>query len=44
MPKAAIGKKVPDLNLHITGDKTVKLSDYRGKTLVLYFYPKASTP
>ncbi|MES9967673.1 MAG: peroxiredoxin [Sedimenticola sp.] len=44
MPKAAIGKKVPDLSLHITGDKTVKLSDYRGKTLVLYFYPKASTP
>ena len=38
------GKKVPDLELHITGDKHVKLSDYAGKPLVLWFYPKASTP
>ncbi|MES9844784.1 MAG: peroxiredoxin [Candidatus Sedimenticola sp. PURPLELP] len=44
MPIAVIGKKVPDLELKITGDKTVRLSDYRGKILVLYFYPKASTP
>ena len=26
------------------GGKTLKLSDYRGQNLVLYFYPKASTP
>jgi thioredoxin-dependent peroxiredoxin len=39
-----IGKQVPDAELLLTGDKTVKLSDYRGKQLVLYFYPKASTP
>lgn len=38
------GKKVPDIELHITGDKKVSLSDYAGKPLVLYFYPKASTP
>jgi len=38
------GKKVPDIELHITGDKRVRLSDYAGKPLVLYFYPKASTP
>ena len=38
------GKKVPDIALHITGDRHVKLSDYAGKPLVLYFYPKASTP
>ncbi|MGD8557269.1 MAG: peroxiredoxin [Chromatiales bacterium] len=38
------GKKIPDIELHITGDKTVNLSDYAGKPLVLYFYPKASTP
>ena len=38
------GKKIPDIELHITGDKLVKLSDYFGKPLVLYFYPKASTP
>jgi thioredoxin-dependent peroxiredoxin len=40
----AIGDTIPDIELPATGDKTVKLSDYRGKNLVLYFYPKASTP
>jgi peroxiredoxin Q/BCP len=40
----APGKKVPDIDLHITGDKHVRLSDYLGKPLVIYFYPKASTP
>ncbi len=39
-----VGKKIPDIELLLTGDKTVRLSDYRGKWLVLYFYPKASTP
>ena len=38
------GKKVPDIALHITGDRHVKLSDYAGKPLVLYFYPKDDTP
>lgn len=44
MASVAIGKKVPDIELLLTGDKTAKLSDYRGKKLVLFFYPKASTP
>jgi peroxiredoxin Q/BCP len=44
MSKIAIGKPVPDIELPATGDKTVKLSDFRGKPVVLYFYPKASTP
>jgi peroxiredoxin Q/BCP len=44
MKKAALGKPVPDIDLHITGDRRVRLSDYTGKPLVLYFYPKASTP
>jgi peroxiredoxin Q/BCP len=44
MSEVAIGKPVPDIELPATGDKTVKLSDYRGKPVVLYFYPKASTP
>lgn len=44
MPDIAVGKPVPDVELPATGDKLVKLSDYRGKPLVLYFYPKASTP
>jgi len=44
MAEPAVGKKVPDVALHLTGDRTAKLSAYRGKPLVLYFYPKASTP
>jgi peroxiredoxin Q/BCP len=40
----AIGDTVPDIELPATGDKSVKLSDFRGRRLVLYFYPKASTP
>ncbi len=38
------GKKIPDVSLLLTGNKAAKLSDFRGKPLVLYFYPKASTP
>ncbi len=44
MAEIAIGKKVPDIALQLTGDRSAKLADYRGKPLVLYFYPKASTP
>ncbi len=44
MTALAIGKKIPDIQLHLTGDRQAHLSDYRGKPLVLYFYPKASTP
>lgn len=40
----AIGQPIPDIELPATGDRSVKLSDYRGKNLVLFFYPKASTP
>ncbi|MGB3747261.1 MAG: peroxiredoxin [Rhodanobacter sp.] len=40
----AIGKKLPALK-GITGDgNELKLSDYRGQWLVVYFYPKDSTP
>ncbi len=36
---------VPDFSASITGkEQAVKLSDYRGKNVVLYFYPKDSTP
>jgi peroxiredoxin Q/BCP len=44
MAQATVGKKVPNIALHLTGDRTAKLADYRGKPLVMYFYPKASTP
>ena len=44
MTAPAIGQPVPDIELLITGNRTVRLSVYRGKNLVLYFYPKANTP
>lgn len=44
MTQASIGQAVPDLELLITGGRKARLSDYRGRHLVLYFYPKASTP
>jgi peroxiredoxin Q/BCP len=40
----AVGQPIPDLELTATGGKTFRLSDLRGAHLVLYFYPKASTP
>lgn len=40
----AIGETVPDLELPATGSRHIKLSDLRGQRVVLYFYPKASTP
>jgi peroxiredoxin Q/BCP len=39
-----IGENVPDFSAKITGNKTIKLSDFRGRNVVLYFYPKDSTP
>jgi len=39
-----VGLAVPDFSAPLTSGKTFKLSDYRGSKLVLYFYPKDSTP
>lgn len=39
-----IGEKIQDFDVLLTGNKQAKLSDYQGKYLVLYFYPKANTP
>ena len=44
MPKPVVGKKAPDFKLAATGEKEIKLSGLRGKKVVLYFYPKDSTP
>ena len=39
------GTPAPDFELPSqTGDKPISLSDFRGKTLVLYFYAKDDTP
>ena len=39
-----VGDKVPDMALITPDGGTVKISDYAGKKLVLYFYPKDNTP
>ena len=44
MPKLKPGDKAPDFALSDQRGKTVKLKDFRGKHLVVYFYPKADTP
>lgn len=40
----APGDRVPDLPLTLSGGETRHLSDFAGRWLVLYFYPKDSTP
>ncbi|HUR41693.1 MAG TPA: peroxiredoxin [Verrucomicrobiae bacterium] len=37
-------KKLPDLTLPANGGKNISLQDFKGKPLVLYFYPKDNTP
>lgn len=44
MATVSIGKKVPSFTLPATGDCDISLSDFKGKKLVLYFYPKDNTP
>lgn len=39
-----IGAKAPSIKLQDDTGKTVSLSDYKGKKVILYFYPKDSTP
>ncbi len=39
-----VGDKAPDFELLDTHGEKVKLSDFRGKKVVLYFYPKDMTP
>ncbi len=44
MSNLTVGQIVPDFVANATGDKSVQLSAYRGKNLLLYFYPKDNTP
>ncbi len=39
-----VGQKAPDFKLPDENGKLHSLSDYHGKTVVLYFYPKDDTP
>jgi thioredoxin-dependent peroxiredoxin len=40
----SVGELAPDFSLKASNGESVKLSDYRGKNVVLYFYPKDMTP
>lgn len=44
MSKLNIGDKAPDFKGIDQDGKTVSLKDFKGKKLVLYFYPKDDTP
>ena len=39
-----VGQKAPAFSLKNSDGKTVKLSDFKGKKVVLYFYPRDMTP
>ena len=39
-----VGSKAPDFTLNGTGGRTYTLSEYRGHTVVLVFYPGDDTP
>ena len=39
-----VNDKAPDFTLQDENEKQTALKDFRGKTVVLFFYPKANTP
>ena len=39
-----VGDKAPDFRLKTDEGKEVALADFRGKRVLLYFFPKANTP
>ena len=39
-----VGDKVPDFSANDQDGNTINLRDYKGKSLVVFFYPKAETP
>ncbi len=43
-PRLEVGDKAPSFSLPDADGKTVKLSDYKGRKVIVYFYPAASTP
>jgi peroxiredoxin Q/BCP len=44
MSTVEVGKPVPDFELPATSGITFRLSDHKGKNVVIYFYPKDNTP
>jgi thioredoxin-dependent peroxiredoxin len=44
MPAVEIGKKVKNFSRPASSNKTISLTSLKGKNVVIYFYPKDSTP
>jgi len=44
MKHLKIGDQAPDFSVKDQDGKIIQLSDFKGKKLILFFYPKASTP
>jgi peroxiredoxin Q/BCP len=44
MSTAQLGKVIPALKLPATGEQIIDLKSLRGKNIVIYFYPRDSTP
>jgi thioredoxin-dependent peroxiredoxin len=44
MTRLSVGETAPDFSLPDAHGNTVSLSDFRGRTVVVYFYPAAMTP
>ncbi|QDO95042.1 thioredoxin-dependent thiol peroxidase [Formosa sediminum] len=44
MTTLKIGDKAPDFSAKDQNGNIISLNDYKGKKLVIFFYPKASTP
>jgi thioredoxin-dependent peroxiredoxin len=44
MTTPSLNKPMPDFSLPATNGKTVTLADFKGKNIVLYFYPRDNTP
>lgn len=44
MSNVSLGKKVPEFSAAATSNQTIRLKDLKGRKIVLYFYPRDSTP
>jgi thioredoxin-dependent peroxiredoxin len=44
MAKLEEGDKAPEFSVMADDGRAVSLKEYRGRNLILYFYPKANTP
>lgn len=44
MPLLNVGDEAPNFTVRTHLGHEISLSDYQGKTVVLWFYPKADTP